>query len=90
MAGLLRDTPLAGRLVAKTGTLRGVKAYSGYLPDAGGVDLTFTLMINGDESASCTSTSCPLLDTLARALATYPGGSPAPLSLKPIAAPTGS
>lgn len=90
MAGLLRDTPLQGRLVAKTGTLRGVKAYSGYLPDAGGVDLSFTLMINGDESASCTATSCPVLETLARALATYPGGAPAPASLKPVPVSTGS
>lgn len=84
MSGLLRDTPLAGRLQAKTGTLRGVKAFSGYLPDAGGVDLSFSLIINGDETTSCGPTSCPLLETLARALATYPGGAPTPAVLRPL------
>jgi serine-type D-Ala-D-Ala carboxypeptidase/endopeptidase (penicillin-binding protein 4) len=84
MSGLLRDTPLAGRLRAKTGTLRGVKAFSGYLPGAGGVELSFSLMINGDETAACGSTTCPQLETLARALATYPGGAPTPAALRPL------
>ncbi len=84
MARLLSDTPLAGRLLAKTGTLRGVKAFSGYLPGAGGVDLSFSLIINGDETASCGVTSCPQLEALARALATYPGGTPPPMSLRPL------
>jgi len=83
VAGLLRETPLAGRLLVKTGTLREVKAYSGYLPDAGGVDLVFSLMINGDQSAACSAVSCPILETLARALATYPGGAPTPDALRP-------
>ena len=90
MSGQLRDTPLAGVLRAKTGTLRGVKAYSGYLPGPGGVDLTFSLILNGDESAACTATSCPLLETLARALATYPGGAPSATALRPLPAPNGS
>lgn len=84
MARLLTDTPLAGRLVAKTGTLRGVKAFSGYLPDAGGVDLSFSMIINGDETTSCGVASCPQLEALARALATYPGGTPPPMSLRPL------
>lgn len=84
MTGLLRDTPLAGRLLAKTGTLRGVRAFSGYLPAAGGVDLVFTLIVNGDEAAACGVSSCPQLEMLARALATYPGGAPTATSLRPV------
>jgi D-alanyl-D-alanine carboxypeptidase/D-alanyl-D-alanine-endopeptidase (penicillin-binding protein 4) len=86
MTALLRDTPLAGRLLAKTGTLRGVRAFSGYLPAAGGVDLVYTLIVNGDEAASCGVSSCPQLEMLARALATYPGATPTPASLRPAAA----
>lgn len=84
MTGLLRGTPLAGRLRAKTGTLRNVRAFSGYLPGAGGVDLSFSLMINDDESSTCVATSCPAFETLARALATYPGGAPTPTALRPL------
>lgn len=84
MTGLLRETPLAGRLRAKTGTLRNVRAFSGYLPGAGGVDLSFSLIINDDESTTCVATSCPQFETLARALATYPGGAPAPTALRPL------
>ncbi|MEU4622637.1 D-alanyl-D-alanine carboxypeptidase/D-alanyl-D-alanine-endopeptidase [Actinoplanes sp. NPDC023801] len=43
----MRDTPAAGNVRAKTGTLTGVNALSGYVTDAGGRQLVFALIVNG-------------------------------------------
>ena len=41
-----KDTPLQGRLFAKTGTLRGVNALSGYMITARGEQLAFSIIAN--------------------------------------------
>lgn len=84
MADLLEGTPLDGRLVAKTGSLTGVKAFSGVLPDTAGVDLVFSMIVNDASARDCSSTECALLDDLARGLITYPGRIPDPSRLGPL------
>lgn len=46
LAGRLRGTPAEGRIFAKTGTLSGVRALSGYLETAGGEPLGFSILVN--------------------------------------------
>lgn len=43
---IFTDTPAEGRLVAKTGTLSGVKALAGYMPVEGDVSVRFALILN--------------------------------------------
>ena len=86
MTDLLEGTPLDGRLVAKTGSLTGVKAFSGILAEVAGVDLVFSLLLNDTAGIDCTSTDCAILDDLGRALVTYPGRLPDPSRLGPITA----
>lgn len=45
----LKDTPAEGRLVAKSGSLERVRAYSGYVPDASGRVLVFAVLLNNYE-----------------------------------------
>jgi len=40
------DSPMAGRLLGKTGTLSGVKSLVGYLPIEGGQPVVFSLIMN--------------------------------------------
>jgi D-alanyl-D-alanine carboxypeptidase/D-alanyl-D-alanine-endopeptidase (penicillin-binding protein 4) len=47
LAGELVGGPAEGRVVAKTGTLTGVRALSGFLPDDDGL-MTFSLVLNGE------------------------------------------
>jgi D-alanyl-D-alanine carboxypeptidase/D-alanyl-D-alanine-endopeptidase (penicillin-binding protein 4) len=47
LAGRFRESPLKGRLWAKTGTLSEVNALSGYLITASGKTLAFSIMVNG-------------------------------------------
>jgi D-alanyl-D-alanine carboxypeptidase/D-alanyl-D-alanine-endopeptidase (penicillin-binding protein 4) len=75
-------TPVAGRLVAKTGTLGNepvisdppsVKALSGYLPVANGDVIEFTMILNSPDIA-LDGRYQPLWVALAERLDTYPAG----------------
>jgi D-alanyl-D-alanine carboxypeptidase/D-alanyl-D-alanine-endopeptidase (penicillin-binding protein 4) len=82
------DTPLAGRLYGKTGTLNNppfnedppaVKALSGYLPVDGGGAIEYTLILNGP-TISDQSEYRPVWAELVNALNSYPAvASPATL-----------
>ena len=78
LEGFFVDTPSAGRLRAKTGTLRQVKALSGYF-DNDAVVPRFSFIINGQAAVD----AWPLLWTdVGTALAAYPAG-PDPAELAP-------
>ena len=73
------DGPLAGKLRGKTGSLNpncntgqlGAKSLAGYVPQAGGGDIEFVLLQNGQ----CIAQNYrPLWDQLGTALASYPSG----------------
>jgi serine-type D-Ala-D-Ala carboxypeptidase/endopeptidase (penicillin-binding protein 4) len=87
-SGTLRDvftdSPVTGRLRAKTGTLGNapynadppaVKALSGYLPvEGGGGTIQFSLLLNGSGPLTDQSQYRPVWDALAATLAGYPAG----------------
>jgi D-alanyl-D-alanine carboxypeptidase/D-alanyl-D-alanine-endopeptidase (penicillin-binding protein 4) len=87
-SGTLRDvftdSPVTGRLRAKTGTLGNppfnadppaVKALSGYLPVAGGGGtIEFSLLLNGPGPLTDQSQYRPIWDDLVSTLAGYPAG----------------
>ena len=50
LAGRMRGTAAAGRCMAKTGTLNGVSALSGYCPTTGGDLVAFSFLENGMSS----------------------------------------
>jgi serine-type D-Ala-D-Ala carboxypeptidase/endopeptidase (penicillin-binding protein 4) len=52
LAGRFRNSPLKGKLWAKTGTLNETLALSGYLTAASGNMITFSVMINGHRPGS--------------------------------------
>jgi D-alanyl-D-alanine carboxypeptidase/D-alanyl-D-alanine-endopeptidase (penicillin-binding protein 4) len=60
-----RGTAAEGNLRAKTGTILGGRALSGYLTTAGGRDVVFSLLVNGDGAAAAQ----PVIDGLLAALA---------------------
>jgi D-alanyl-D-alanine carboxypeptidase/D-alanyl-D-alanine-endopeptidase (penicillin-binding protein 4) len=68
----LAGTPAAGLLRAKTGTLTGVRALSGYYPAADGA-AAFTLVLNG-EGVDAPERYQPLWADLVRVLDLYPLG----------------
>jgi D-alanyl-D-alanine carboxypeptidase/D-alanyl-D-alanine-endopeptidase (penicillin-binding protein 4) len=77
------DSPVAGRLVAKTGTLSNppfdadppaVKALSGYLPVDGGGTIEFALVLNSTGTLADQSVYRPIWDAFAEVLAAYPSG----------------
>jgi D-alanyl-D-alanine carboxypeptidase/D-alanyl-D-alanine-endopeptidase (penicillin-binding protein 4) len=77
------DSPVAGRLRAKTGTLGNppfdqdppaAKSLSGYLPVDGGGTITFSLILNGAGPLADQSVYRPIWDALAATLAEYPAG----------------
>jgi len=77
------DSPVAGRLVAKTGTLENapynqdppsVKALSGYLPVDGGGTIEFSLILNSGGLLADQSVYRPIWDAFADVLAGYPAG----------------
>ncbi len=52
LAGRFKSSPLTGHLWAKTGTLNGVNALSGYLTAASGKVLVFSILVNGHRPGS--------------------------------------
>ena len=77
------DSPVAGRLVAKTGTLENapynqdppsVKALSGYLPVEGGGTIEFSFILNSAGLLADQSVYRPIWDAFANVLAGYPSG----------------
>jgi D-alanyl-D-alanine carboxypeptidase/D-alanyl-D-alanine-endopeptidase (penicillin-binding protein 4) len=46
LAGTLQDPALRGNVYAKTGTLSGIRALSGYLLEPGGEPVTFSILLN--------------------------------------------
>jgi len=67
LARVLLDTDLAGRLVAKTGTLPGVSGLAGFVEV--GVPLRFAMLANGDFGESA---AVPLRERVAQSLGRYP------------------
>jgi D-alanyl-D-alanine carboxypeptidase/D-alanyl-D-alanine-endopeptidase (penicillin-binding protein 4) len=63
------DNPVAGKLRAKTGTLTGAKALTGFVPADDGHTITFSFVYNGPNSRE---SAASLWDRLGRALAAYP------------------
>jgi D-alanyl-D-alanine carboxypeptidase/D-alanyl-D-alanine-endopeptidase (penicillin-binding protein 4) len=52
LAGRFRNSPLKGKLWAKTGTLNEVNALSGYVTTASGKTLAFSILVNGHRPGS--------------------------------------
>ena len=69
LAPFFAGNPLAGKLRAKTGTLTGAKALSGFVPADDGHTLTFAFVYNGPNARE---SAASLWDRFGRALATYP------------------
>lgn len=69
LTGRFVDTPVTGRLRAKTGSLRGVASLSGVATTVGGFELTFSSILNGTDRLG---EGVPLQDALGTALVRYP------------------
>jgi D-alanyl-D-alanine carboxypeptidase/D-alanyl-D-alanine-endopeptidase (penicillin-binding protein 4) len=52
LAGRFKDSPLKGKMWAKTGTMHEVNALSGYLTAASGKTLAFSILVNGRRPGS--------------------------------------
>jgi len=76
------ETAAVGRLRAKTGTLTGVKALSGFLPYTESDALVFTLVLNGEKVAN-EEVYGPIWNGLATALGLY-SGSPTTAEADPL------
>ncbi len=84
LADVLADSPVAGRLQAKTGTLGNpplgvdppaVKALAGYLPVDGGGALDFALILNSaGEDLTLAGSYLPVWERLGEVLAAHPAG----------------
>ena len=46
LEGRMREAPLRGNVIAKTGTLTGVRALSGYLTTASGEPVAFSILVD--------------------------------------------
>jgi D-alanyl-D-alanine carboxypeptidase/D-alanyl-D-alanine-endopeptidase (penicillin-binding protein 4) len=88
---VFKDSPLAGKLLAKTGTLGNapynadppaVKSLSGYVPLDGGGAVEFSLILNASGTLTNQGVYRPIWDRLAAVLATYPSGA-TPAQLAP-------
>ncbi len=91
LSDLFVDSPVAGRLRGKTGTLGnapldadppGVKSLSGYLPVDGNGTIEFALVLNSAGPLTDEAVYLPIWNALATTLATYPQG-PTPTELGP-------
>jgi D-alanyl-D-alanine carboxypeptidase/D-alanyl-D-alanine-endopeptidase (penicillin-binding protein 4) len=79
LADIFANSPLAGKLHGKTGSLNpncnpgqlGAKSLGGYVPEDGGGAIEFVLLQNGECIAKNYK---PLWDQLGKALAAYPSG----------------
>src|ERR1700676_735671 len=56
LTGRFKNSPLKGRVLAKTGTLNESNALSGYVTTAGGKMLAFSVMVNGHRPGSTAET----------------------------------
>lgn len=70
---VFKDTPVAGKLFGKTGTLLNVKTLGGVFPVSDSDEVVLALFLNGAGWAD-QGNYRPLWDSLARAVATYPSG----------------
>ena len=91
LSDLFVDSPVAGRLRGKTGTLGnapldadppGVKSLSGYLPVDGNGTIEYALLLNSAGPLTDEAVYLPIWNALATTLATYPQG-PTPTELGP-------
>ena len=74
MAQYFVGDPMEGRLVAKTGSLTGVKALAGYVPVEGGGSVSFVVLLEG-QGVSDDATFRPIWEGyLSDAMITYPSG----------------
>jgi D-alanyl-D-alanine carboxypeptidase/D-alanyl-D-alanine-endopeptidase (penicillin-binding protein 4) len=62
-----KNSPLKGRMWAKTGTLNEVNALSGYLTSAAGKTLAFSILVNGHRPGSDVEQQA--IDRIAEAIA---------------------
>jgi D-alanyl-D-alanine carboxypeptidase/D-alanyl-D-alanine-endopeptidase (penicillin-binding protein 4) len=67
LAGHFKNSPLKGRLWAKTGTLNEINCLSGYLTTASGKTLVFSIMVNGHQPGSDAESQA--VDRIAEAIA---------------------
>jgi D-alanyl-D-alanine carboxypeptidase/D-alanyl-D-alanine-endopeptidase (penicillin-binding protein 4) len=67
LTGRFKNSPLKGRLWAKTGTLNEVNALSGYLTAASGKTLAFSILVNGHRPGS--DVELQAIDRIAEAIA---------------------
>jgi D-alanyl-D-alanine carboxypeptidase/D-alanyl-D-alanine-endopeptidase (penicillin-binding protein 4) len=67
LGGRFTNSPLKGRLWAKTGTLNEVNALSGYLTTATGKTLVFSILVNGHRPGSTAESQA--IDRIAEAIA---------------------
>jgi len=72
-------TPAAGNMHAKTGSLTGVNALSGYVTDADGRRLVFSIVANNTLSSAAS-----LLDAIGVALASYSAGGGAAIAARTV------
>ena len=67
LAVRFKDSPLKGRLWAKSGTLNEIDGLSGYLTSASGKTLAFSILVNGSRPGSDAETGA--IDRIAEAIA---------------------
>ncbi len=67
LAGRFRNSPLKGKLWAKTGTLNETNALSGYLETASGKTLAFSILVNGHRPGS--QAEIPAMEKICEAIA---------------------
>ena len=71
----MKNTPAAGKLRAKTGTLRWANSLSGYVTSAAGERLAFAIMLNRYYNPAANVSTRSELDTVALLLTTFTGKS---------------